>query len=222
MKILILLVVLFANCSKPFPEDGLFKWVILSNILKTTPVKKYVFVSNSTHNGQFNAVAANAITSADAFCATEKDSNFSAIPGTGTEYKAMLASGTIRRACSTANCSGGSSEHINWVFAVNTEYYKVASGTDVLVFKTSASAGILNFGSSSLSNAYSSTAATIWTGLATDWTEASLTNCNAWVSSSGLQSAMQGLANATNNTTLDAGTFGDTCDKLYKVLCVRQ
>lgn len=221
MKIFILLVVLFANCSKPFPEDGLFKWVILSNILKTTPVKKYVFVSNSTHNGQFNAVAANAITSADAFCATEKDSNFSAIPGTGTEYKAMLASGTIRRACSTANCSGGSSEHINWVFAVNTEYYKVASGTDVLVFKTSASAGILNFGSSSLSNAYSSTAASIWTGLATDWQQD--ISCTSWTSSSGLQSGIIGNANATNNTTLDStSTFGDTCDKLYKVLCVRQ
>lgn len=220
MKIFILLVVLFANCSKPFPEDGLFKWVILSNILKTTPVKKYVFVSNSTHNGQFNAVAANAITSADAFCATEKDSNFSAIPGTGTEYKAMLASGTIRRACSTANCSGGSSEHINWVFASDTEYYKSVSGSDVLVFKTIANSGTINLSSNNLNSGFSSTAGTIWTGFNQDWVTDF--NCVSWTSNSGVQSGLVGNATAVNNTAVDTDTIGNPCNTLNKVLCVRQ
>ncbi|TGL51123.1 DUF1554 domain-containing protein [Leptospira meyeri] len=39
---------------------------------------------------------------------------------TGASYKAMASDGTTRRACSTANCSSGTSEQINWVLKTNT------------------------------------------------------------------------------------------------------
>ncbi|PJZ81259.1 DUF1554 domain-containing protein [Leptospira meyeri] len=41
-------------------------------------------------------------------------------PSGGGTYKAMASDGTTRRACSTANCSSGTSEQINWVLKTNT------------------------------------------------------------------------------------------------------
>ncbi|MCG6139834.1 DUF1554 domain-containing protein [Leptospira mtsangambouensis] len=35
-------------------------------------------------------------------------------PTSTTVYKALVSDGIKRRACSNANCSGGTSEHIHW------------------------------------------------------------------------------------------------------------
>ena len=46
---------------------------------------------------------------ADQKCSDDVDK-----PSTGT-YNAMVVAGTTRRACSSANCGGGTGEHIDWV-----------------------------------------------------------------------------------------------------------
>src|SRR5690606_20294444 len=40
------------------------------------------------------------------------------------EYKALLVHGTERVACTTAQCSGCASEHVDWVLSPNTHYLR--------------------------------------------------------------------------------------------------
>ena len=77
----------------------------------TSGIKK-IFVTTSLTNGNLGGV-----TGADSFC--NNDSNK---PDSST-YKALIVSNT-RRACTTAECSGGPSEHQDWVMSANTNYYR--------------------------------------------------------------------------------------------------
>lgn len=116
-----------------------------------------IFVTNSIP--PYNA----GITGLDSHCA-----NASNKPSGGGTYKAFASDGTTRRACSTANCSGGTSEHINWVLKTNTEYRR-SDGTTV-VGSTNAN-GIFNLPlTSSIEPTLLLGSSSVVTGLSTDWT----------------------------------------------------
>ncbi len=87
--------------------------------------KKIIFVTAATHNGDFDSGSGGAA-GADAFCMG--DANY---PGSGT-FKALIVEGGLgRTACSTADCSGGSSEHIDWIISANTTYYQDDETTEI-------------------------------------------------------------------------------------------
>ncbi|TGL86928.1 DUF1554 domain-containing protein [Leptospira congkakensis] len=89
-----------------------------------------MFVTNST--APTNA----GVAGLDSHCANATNK-----PAGGGTYKAMVSDGTIRRACSTADCSGGTAEHINWVLKTNTEYRR---GDGATIVGTTNANGIFN------------------------------------------------------------------------------
>lgn len=121
---------------------------------------------------------------ADAKCNTDANR-----PSTTSTYKALITDSS-RRACSTANCSGGISENQDWVLYPNKTYYR-ADGTTVVM--TTNSAGITSFPL----NAGMATGAanTHWTGMNADWTN-NTNSCSNWISTSG-----NGTAGVINNTS---------------------
>ena len=122
-----------------------------------TFVTKAEFTGNIATDGEPTTDIANA----DALCMNDDYK-----PAGSSTYKAMLVDGTNRVACTTALCSGGTSEHIDWVLQPNAEYYR-SDGT-TLILKTNAN-GIFDFGAN-LTNSFDTSASTYFTGLMGDWT----------------------------------------------------
>lgn len=147
------------------------------------------------------------IAQADSRCMSD-----AAYPGTGT-YKALLVQPGVRVACTTANCSGGTSEHIDWVLQPNRTY---ARTTGVTVLTTNAN-GIFVFGT--LTNAMATGVAGWWTGLNSNWTFNSACTGNTWSSTGG--NARYGDPNTTNASSIAAGLDGCTTTG-SKLLCVQQ
>lgn len=145
------------------------------------------------------------------------DTNY---PGTGT-YKAMLVDNT-RTACTTANCSGGTSENLNWVLQANRTYNRVSDGATV---GTTTSARIFTF---PLTNVVGGAVNNIWTALKADWTTGAGT-CSNWTSNSNAISAFYGYTQFTDSGSIHTTQSGlDTpapCDgSTYfpALLCVEQ
>ncbi|MCB1200943.1 MAG: DUF1554 domain-containing protein [Leptospiraceae bacterium] len=162
-----------------------------------------VFVTDTSYNGNLGGFSG----------ADEKCNSDGSKPSGGGTYKAMLVDGTNRRACSTANCSGGTGEHIDWVLKPNTKYVR-ADGTNE-IFTTNAN-GIFEFGT--LSNSISETTLFAWTALNNDWTS-STNNCQAWSSTSGgsrVGAASSSTGNAINVTSQTCTT------STLRLYCVEQ
>ncbi|PKA12234.1 hypothetical protein CH372_10220, partial [Leptospira meyeri] len=90
-------------------------------------------------------------------------------PSGSHTYKALISDGIKRRACSTANCSGGTSEHIDWVLKPNQQY-KRKDGTTII--GTTNANGIFV---SSLTNVidpdmFDGASDHVFTGVNADWT----------------------------------------------------
>ncbi|MCE9600355.1 MAG: DUF1554 domain-containing protein [Spirochaetia bacterium] len=133
-------------------------------------------------------------------------------PGTGT-YKALLVQTSVRLACTTANCSGGTSEHLDWVLKANTTYQRT---TGVTVLTTNAN-GIFVFGT--LTNPISTGVAGWWTGINANWTFNGACTGNAWNSTAG--NALYGDPNVSTSGALSAGPDGCTTTG-SKLLCIQQ
>jgi hypothetical protein len=158
-------------------------------------------------------------TGADSICMS--DANY---PGSGT-FKAMLSDGSSRIACTTANCSGGSSEHVGWVLNSNTEYTR----TDGTIIGRTDSNGLFVF---PLTASFASTAPSlnsIHTGLNSSWTSKT-ENCYGWTQTVGPGPAEAfssgGAYDATSTSALTGGA-GPYCDNTagvftYRLLCVEQ
>ncbi|MCB1304291.1 MAG: DUF1554 domain-containing protein, partial [Leptospiraceae bacterium] len=128
-------------------------------------------------------------------------------------------SSSTRVACTTAYCTGGSSEHSGWVLSSNTEYYN-SSGQ---LLMTTNGSGIVDFGSgASLNQPFTTAVSFYWTGLQEDWRLTADTRTDWTVEIAGLPVAGLGAGSVTNNTSL--GFFGqnDQCSKSFRFLCVRQ
>lgn len=177
--------------------------------LSTTPIaitcsKNYIFVNENGFTGDQVAP-----TAADTLCNN-------AAP-TGYTAKALIADGSTRYACSTANCSGGVSENHNWVLYPSTTYYRYG---DNAVIGTTTSAGIFTF---PLTNSMSNSGAPAWAGLNDDWTSDTTNNCSTWTSASSSHSGAVG-----DTGSIDDGAIVDTmfptysCDNLMFLICVTQ
>jgi hypothetical protein len=240
MKLLFLFLLLSFNCAKEFSDDKLFDLSILRKLLVTrvvtsstasTPTtitantNKYIFLTVSTHNGNFNNDSSlatngavngntNGIEEADQFCLNEKNTNFSSLPGEANTYKAFLVDGTNRVACTTANCSGGISEsNGRWILSANTPYYRFDNGANTLLF-TTGSSGIFSF---PITNSFDTSTTNIWTGLLNDFT-LDFTCTVAWGSTGG--TATRGSTGSITNTAISNAT--SSCSTSLKILCVRQ
>lgn len=178
----------------------------VTNVAVTCEDKKTIFITAAPHNGDFDTGSGGAA-GADAFCMA--DANY---PGTGT-YKAMIVVGSLSRtACSTANCSGGSSEHIDWVLSPNTMYYRDNETTEI---GETNSAGIFTF---PLTNAFASTFETTWTGMLGDWTAD--TTCTGWSDGTGGDIGTYGDTNDTSSNQISFTQ--DVCSTTLKIICVEQ
>ena len=241
MKKLLLILILSVNCAKEFSDDKLYDFSILRKLLlsrviittsttttpsaSTTNTNKYIFLTVSTHNGNFNndsSLATNGATNgnsngieeADQFCLNEKNSNFSTLPGDANSYKAFLVDGNNRISCTTANCSGGISEsNGKWILTANTSYYRYDNGANTLLFTTNNS-GIFSF---PILNSFDTTSTNIWTGLLNDFT-LDFTCTIPWGSTGG--TATRGNTSSLTNTSISSATA--SCSSSLKILCVRQ
>jgi Protein of unknown function (DUF1554) len=161
-----------------------------------------IFVTNS--NATLNA----GISGLDANCTNDVNK-----PAGGGTYKAMVADGTNRRACTTANCGGGTGEHISWALKPNKEYRR-ADGTTVI--GTTTANGVFAF---PLTNAIQTTVVgtnSTVTGLNTNWTSSG-SDCTDFA---GAGNTSNGLHDDTSANLLSIGTSG--CGNTMKVYCVEQ
>ena len=176
---------------------------------------KRLFITQSTTLGDFSVLpfGGTPIENIDAFCQADANN-----PDPGATFKAMVhagASGGRRGPCITTNCSGGASEHVDWVFQPDTEYRRT-DGT--LVGRTMPTLGLFDFSSGDLSAPFKPGGSNYWTGMNSDWTEDS--NCARWTNS-GL-SATIADSSAVNTFAISVGA-GLSCSPVtLPVLCVEQ
>ncbi len=166
-----------------------------------------IFITSSTFTGNLVSVS-----DADASCMS--DANY---PGAGT-YKAFIVDGTVRRACTTANCGGGPSEHIGWVLAATTTYVR-SDGTTVI--KATNNEAIFSFAGAVLTNSFSATSYNIWTGLTNNWTGNDNADCTNWTSAIGAGEV--GNTSATDGTAIQqAATLNCSGAASVRLACVEQ
>ncbi len=135
-------------------------------------------------------------------------------PGDGSTYKAFVVD-SARRACVTANCSGGGSENLNWVLQPGRTYYRANGFVRTTIGVTNAAA-IFEF---PLQNGLHSGTTSAWTGLSTDWT-INANNCANWTSNAGGVNGTQGSGTSLTNTALNNVTTA--CSSANIIFCVQQ
>lgn len=193
----------FAGCNYTVSESPHVLAAYLLWNLRCNPCNLFVTSANNQPGVDFYGIAG-----ADARCMSD-----STYPRLGV-YKAMLAAPSIRIACTTANCAGGESEHLDWVFRPQVTYRRLS---DKLTVLTTNENSILPFGF--LTNPFSTGVPGWWTGLNTDWTFNSACAGNAWTSSGG--NAPFGDPNLTTSGSLFNGL--DPCSTTgSKLICVEQ
>ncbi|MCG6168984.1 DUF1554 domain-containing protein [Leptospira sp. FAT2] len=213
------------GCSVPFPGDA--SGVLLLALLNsnsnngsgtTDPVLSYKFLFVTTGPGTTGALGD--VTGADSTCATQKNNNFASLPGTGTEYKALIVSTVpLRRACNgTANCTDPT-ENSNWVLLPNRDYYRGTVANPIKVFTTN-TAGIATF---PITAAIDTNGANIWwTGLTSDWRISVGDTCSDWVDGTAGSTGEFGSGAVSNLNSINSGGFSDPCNSTKKLICVRQ
>ena len=128
-------------------------------------------------------------------------------------YKAFIVDSTTRRACTTANCSGGVAEGLNWVLQPFTDYRR----PDAVLVGTTDGNAILPF---PLANAAEALADGSWTGLNQDWTSSSA-NCDNWTSTATGLFGRLGDMTATDSLFLEVSDV-PCLNSTYFLFCVEQ
>lgn len=182
-----------------------------------------MFVTTDSHDGDFNGDGAlanyyyasssldgNGIDEVDNFCMQQRDLYHPTFPG---EFRAVISDGTNRRACSTANCSSGVLENINWVLGESKFYLQddeltIIGETDV--------GGIFT----TLDDQTGMAGDEYWTGLAVDWTP-SIDDCNNWADTGGTYNGAYGLGDVTTPAAIFSGSYATFVAGGKKVLCVQ-
>ncbi len=201
-------------CARPVPPDltlALLQTIVdatarNSTTTTTTITPKKTFITAAGNNGGTGGVAAT-----DALCMG--DGNH---PGSGT-YKALIADGAARVACTSANCGGGTGEHTDWVFTPDTRYAR-SDGT-TLIFTTNAN-GVIDFGSDALDASFGSGGPAFWTGLNSDWTNTAAIDCANWMDGTAGSNGQAGNQSAVNGASIASGTI--VCTSNRRFLCVEQ
>ncbi|MCB1200942.1 MAG: DUF1554 domain-containing protein [Leptospiraceae bacterium] len=176
----------------------------ITNIsISCSTIDKKIFVTDATYNGNLGGFSG-----ADDKCNSDGNK-----PSGGGTYKAMLVDGTNRRACSTANCSGGTEEHIDWVLKPNKKYVRSDGTTEIF---TTNENGIFVFGTPT--NAISETTEYAWTALFGNWTSYT-THCASWSATTG--NTILGNADRVNSNAIQFGT-PQACSNSAHLYCVEQ
>ncbi|TGM64861.1 DUF1554 domain-containing protein [Leptospira meyeri] len=140
-------------------------------------------------------------------------------PSGGGTYKALATDGVNRRACTTANCSGGTSEHIGWVLKPNKEYRR-KDGTTVI--GTTTANGVFSFPLTNSVEILANLVITngIVTGMNADWTS-NASDCLDWTTNVGGNNSTVGSWNETTSALIGgSGTSG--CSNVHMLVCVEQ
>lgn len=193
-----------AGCSSDSDNTPLMAAIVLLNNTSCSGSGTCkIFVTSS------NATLTSGISGLDSQCASDANK-----PSGGGTYKALVADGTNRIACTTANCSGGSSEHTEWVLKASKEYRR-SDGTTVI--GTTSSNGVFTFPlTAAIQTTVVGTNSTV-TGLEKNWTS-SANDCSNF--SSAAVNTSQGLHDQTDDNLLSIGTSG--CGNNMKIICVEQ
>ena len=131
--------------------------------------------------------------------------------------KALIVDGATRVACTSADCSGGTSEHVDWALQANRTYVMTDKTT---VIGTTTDDGIFAF---PLTNAISSYNKYVWTGLYADWTTGR--SCYGWWTKSSSKSGSLGLAKYTDDLAIYSSSATDSTSCRYSkgyLYCVEQ
>ncbi|WP_244310141.1 DUF1554 domain-containing protein [Leptospira mtsangambouensis] len=217
---LLIVIVAFIHCTKPelnnpkdFESDSFRANEALlcltgqsSDCQTTIPVctECRFYSTANTYNGNRVGIAG-----ADAICMS--DPKKPPLPRLAV-YKAFLVDDVNRVACTTSNCSGGISEHVDWILKPNTSYFRAADSTK---FAVTDSVGIFN---SQLVHVDVNVLTNTLTGLATGgWTTRTNNHCNRWTDGTGTGNA--GVA--ANSVSVFTSTLGD-CNAASVILCVEQ
>lgn len=171
-----------------------------------------IFISQTT----YSASALGGIAAADAKCAIDANKP----TGSGV-YKALLVAGTVRRACSSFNCTvGGAGENIDWVLKPNTQYFQKNGVTQIAATNP---AGIWPAPVSLNAPVDASSAIQTWTGIVMtagqEWTTISPSPCSDWTSDGGNVGTI-GESNATADSLVFSST--QTCNFAKNLYCVEQ
>ncbi|MEK6743070.1 MAG: DUF1554 domain-containing protein [Nitrospirota bacterium] len=180
------------------------------------------FVTAATYSGDIKTAGgkANAIASADSLCMADASK-----PAGGGTYKAMLVDGVNRVACTTANCGGGVSEHIDWVLHASTTYVRSDGTTTVMITDTT---GIWNFvdpitDPNNLPATFDTTGSRYRTGLEWNWiiTDAAH-RCGAtpWTDGTSGSNDDYGFGDRADDSAIGGGA--STCDIPRNLLCIQQ
>lgn len=163
---------------------------------------KLMYATNATYNGNLGGISG-----ADAKCMS--DVNY---PGTGT-YKAMISDNTNRRACTTAFCTGGSSEHIDWVLKADTEYLR---SPDNAVLGMTNAAGVFT---SPFENPVAASGSQLhWLGFM-NFSASATWHCANWTNGG---AGADGRLDNVNNLQPWQGLGASGCLNLAKIICVEQ
>jgi hypothetical protein len=173
------------------------------SITVAAPLPKRIFVTTSMfYTGNLGGTSG-----ADTKCMTDiskPDANI---------YKAMLVNGSSRRACTTANCSGGIAENTGWVLLPNQLYVRADGITPIGITN---GAAIFTF---PLTNSIQASGTNIWTGLAVDFTDNAPGTCSGWTTTSGNGSSA--TSGAMNNTSINT-VASQPCGGSISLYCVQQ
>jgi hypothetical protein len=201
-----------------------------SQAYSTNLTPEVIFFSTTTTNGNLGGV-----TGADAICSSDPQATTY-----GGTYKAYIADGTTRVACTTSNCSGGgTSEHVNWVLQPYTSYKFYFTATESATRQTTVN-GIFSgddLGTSDFPTPLVSGdlfRITQLTGLDADFISSTGHNCNNWTDGSAGSNARAGfivdtlmpvpptpMAIKVFNVNTDGAGYS-SCENTFKVMCVQQ
>lgn len=177
--------------------------------------ERYLYVTSSLYDGDFDN---NALLAGGTYSAVNSDGNplreldnACQIDGAkpAGNYRALIGSGSLRRASQTANAGDG---QVSWVLQPSYNYLRSGG---LQVFQANANA-IFPFGA--LTNSPAAAAGDYWTGLAADWTGASV--CNNWSDNGGGNNGTDGDATSTGSSAVSNNTV--TCTNTRRLLCAEQ
>lgn len=169
---------------------------------------KVIFISTTTFDGAFGVISVQP--TGDHQCDIDAGN-----PDSTKSYKVLMAS-NVRTACTTANCSGGVSEHVDWVLTPNTTYVRP---DDTIIFTTNDD-GIFDFAGSFINSFDGGAQMELWTGLNTNWTTAA-DNCVDWSSALNTDDGQIGYSDATDDDAISVTT--SACDTAtLHLICVEQ
>lgn len=175
---------------------------------------KRIFVTASSYTGAFrtHGFGITGVEGADTVC--DRDTNNP--QRNCSRYKALIADGSNRYACSTANCGGGVIENTDWVLQASTQYRRV-DGTTVI--GTTTAAGIFSY---PVTNGFAATADDVWTGSWTqgDWTSGQ--NCSDWSDGTGGVLGSYGANPSATDKYIMVDDSDASCGISKKLYCVEQ